>query len=53
VIAFNSIPFQCREKLPENGERDEQKIELDKEKSKVFDFVEINCICSSLGELEL
>jgi hypothetical protein len=32
--------------------REKQKIESDKEKPKVLDGFEINCICSSLGETE-
>jgi hypothetical protein len=33
--------------------REKQEIEGGKEKPKVLDCFEINCICSSLGELEL
>jgi hypothetical protein len=52
-ITLHYITFQCGEKLPENGERNKQKIEPNQEKSKVLDCFEINSICSSLGESEL
>jgi hypothetical protein len=53
---LDRIPVQCADKLAENGERqgdretEKQKIELDKEKPKMLNYFEINCICSSLGE---
>jgi hypothetical protein len=87
-IDIDRIPFQCGDKLPENGERKNEKerqrkrkkerkkekerkrkkekerkkererkkekheIGPDKEKPKVLNPFEINCICSLLGQSE-
>jgi hypothetical protein len=51
-IDIDRIPLQCGHKLLENEEREKHEIEPDKEKPKVFDRFEINCICSSLRQSE-
>jgi hypothetical protein len=54
-IDIDRVPFQCADKLPENDERkkDKHEIEPDKEKPKVLNPFEINCICSLLGQSKL
>jgi hypothetical protein len=59
-IDIHHIPFQCGDKLPENEneekekekqkEKEKHQIEPDKEKPKVLNPFEINCICAVLGQ---
>jgi hypothetical protein len=53
-INIDRIPFQCRDKLPENEEREKEKHERepDKEKPKVLNRYETNCTCSSPEQSE-
>jgi hypothetical protein len=54
VLDIDRISFQCGGQFVENEERKKEKheIESDKEKPKILNRFEINCICSSLGQSE-